>query len=160
MKRIYLIRHSYAVGDRMLSDRERPLTDDGKRAALSMSRELLNGSHIPDCIISSPAQRALETAIIFAGTFNISAKNITTHESLYDNLRLNSFLHIIDEVNEKYQSVFVFGHNPIITEISTILSPEFNDAIPPCGVAGIEFKVEKWSDINVNEGRLLLFEKP
>ncbi len=161
MKNIFLIRHSYAANGGMhQSDRERPLTEEGRRTACKMAINLQNGSHIPDHIISSPAQRAIETATIFARELNYPIENITANETIYERLGFNNFLLLLGELDGAHETLFVFGHNPTITQIAGVLSSEFQYLMPPCGIAGIKFDVNNWQNINKDGGKLLLFEKP
>ena len=62
MKTLLILRHGKAAPEEAGTDRDRPLTGDGKRAADAVGRELRDDGLVPDCILSSSATRARDTA--------------------------------------------------------------------------------------------------
>ena len=81
MKTLYLIRHAKSdrsIGE--LSDIDRPLNQRGYNDAHKMSLILKDKKIIPDLIISSPAIRALSTALIFCRNLNIDPKTIEINQ--------------------------------------------------------------------------------
>ena len=64
MKTLYLMRHSKALNSsKDSSDFNRPLHPQGEIDAQTMGSRLLVKNPIPEIIISSPAKRALNTAL-------------------------------------------------------------------------------------------------
>src|SRR6184192_1474294 len=63
MKTLFLIRHAKSSwDDTALPDKDRPLSDRGRRDAPKMGKRLAKRDVKPDLILSSPARRALTTA--------------------------------------------------------------------------------------------------
>ena len=110
MKTLYLIRH--AKSDRSLaeiSDIDRPLNERGYADAHKMSLIFKNKNIIPDIIISSPAIRALSTALIFCRTLKLDPKTIEINQQLYDT-SVKEYLRCITQTDNKFKTVF-WQHN-------------------------------------------------
>jgi len=92
MKRLILVRHATAV-DRGPegSDFHRGLKKRGKREAQVMAERMAPVLGTPDQIFSSPADRALQTARIFADRLGVPAERVVLREELYgDSCPMNS----------------------------------------------------------------------
>src|SRR5215472_10432095 len=62
LKQLLLMRHAAAAGKSAGgTDRDRPLTPDGRRAAETLGRRLKSDGISPDLVLCSPARRARET---------------------------------------------------------------------------------------------------
>jgi phosphohistidine phosphatase len=81
-KTFVLVRHAKSSwSDPTLSDFERPLNNRGLRDAPKMARFLKIS---PDLLISSPAQRARQTAQIFAEAKLYSQEDILYQDAIYE----------------------------------------------------------------------------
>jgi phosphohistidine phosphatase len=144
MKTLYLIRH--AKSDRSiaeLSDIDRPLNARGYTDAHKMSLIFKNKNIIPDIIISSPAIRALSTALIFCRNLNLDPKTIEINQQLYDT-SIKEYLRCITQTDNKFKTVFLFGHNPTITNMANELTNACSEEIPTCGIVGIISDEKEW----------------
>ena len=144
MKKIILIRH--AKSDRSVSglqDIDRPLNERGYADAHK------TGAHLRDKVsgkilfISSPAVRALTTALIFAREINYPQENILIHPSLYE-AEISDYMHLINSIDKKHDTVFIFGHNPTISQVAGQLSNTNVGDLPTCSVAVINFQTDQW----------------
>lgn len=161
MKKLIFIRHGRAEDPApQISDFERSLTLKGKIISRKMALRLKEKDDPPGIIVTSPAFRALETALIFADEFNIKLENIIIYRNLYYKMNFLLFPEILSIINEDIQSIAFFGHNPSFTEIADKLCKNGCDFIPKCGIAGVSFNVIKWSQIKHNSGNLEYFLKP
>jgi phosphohistidine phosphatase len=161
MKKIIFIRHGKAEDESSgISDFERSLTLKGKVTSGLMARKLVEKEKSPGIIITSPAFRALETALIFAGEYGISADNIIMNSNIYYKMSLQNLLAILSGINEDEQIVTLFGHNPSFTQIANSLSNEGCDLVPKSGIVCISFNILTWSDISRNNGKMEYFLKP
>ena len=87
MKRLILVRHATAVDKGPEgSDFHRRLKKRGKREAMLMADRVASMVEVPDQMFSSPADRALETAQLFAERLGIPAGNVALREELYGGL--------------------------------------------------------------------------
>lgn len=161
MKKIIFVRHAKAEDQPPdVTDFERSLTLKGKIVSKLMAKKLKEKEKNIGTIISSPAFRALETALIFAGEYGIKADNIVLQSSLYSDLDDKSFIAILKNIDESTDTVTLFGHNPTFTNLSGYFSTEASDVIPKCGIVSLSFNIQTWSDIKRNSGKPDLILKP
>jgi phosphohistidine phosphatase len=147
MKKLFLIRHAKSSWDDAgLRDFERPLAQRGKRDAPFMANILLNMSVQPDKLVSSPAQRAQDTAVHFAKILHVDPWNIQLIESIYE--ALPDTLHeVVTSLDNQWQTVLLFGHNPGFTLYANRFSEGSRfDNVPTCGIVCIESDTENWID--------------
>lgn len=159
MKTIYLVRHAKSewANDNLI-DFDRPLNARGYRDANEMSLFLKEKNILPDSIITSPAIRAISTALIFSRNFNFNASEIVIKPSLY-NSTAKHYLHVISQVDDHYKSIMLFGHNPSITDLANILTSRLTENIPTCGVIGISNGIKHWNEIAEGELTFCHFPK-
>lgn len=162
MKTLFLIRHAKSDwGDDDLSDIDRPLNKRGYRDAHTMSALLKEKKMIPDLIITSPAIRAVSTALIFCRNFNLSVQDIVINPNLYGS-GLKHYINCIAQIDNRYNNIMLFGHNPTITELANSLSSAFSQTVPTCGVIAIhESKnFDDWKSFNGKNGELFFYDFP
>lgn len=154
MKTIYLIRHaksSWNFPD--LRDIERPLNNRGRRDAPFMAALLSAKGVRPDKIISSPAVRAMTTALYFAKEFNVE-KNLMKMEADIYEAYPSTIMRLIQELDEEWSTVFLFGHNPTFTDVINWFSTRPIVNLPTCGIGKINANVDKWEDFSPDTGKL------
>jgi phosphohistidine phosphatase len=158
MKKLIFIRHGRAEEQAPdISDFERSLTLKGKAISRLMARRLREKENSKGVIITSPAFRALETAIIFAEEFGIEPGKIIINSTLYYKMNFHCLPDILSLVNEDTDSVMLFGHNPSFTEIADNLCKDGCDFMPKCSVIGISFNI---MTVRRNTGKQEYFLKP
>lgn len=161
MKRLIFVRHGKAEDEsHEISDFERSLTLKGKVVSRLMARELLEKEKSPGIIMTSPAFRALETALIFAEEFGIRYEDIILNNNIYNKMSFQILPAILSSINEEAVTLTLFGHNPSFTQIANILSREGCDFIPKSGIVCITFNITTWSEIGRNNGKMEYFLKP
>ena len=162
MKTLYVIRHAKSSwDDTALPDFDRKLNERGKRDAPRMGKRLKEKEIYPDLVISSPAKRAISTAKRVTGALGYPKKNIKTDHQLY-HANEDKILTVINSINDKHDTVFLFGHNPGLTDfVNTIMEIEVNiDNVPTCGIVAIKFRADSWKDISWASGKLIFFDYP
>jgi len=161
MKKLIFVRHGRAEEPGpMFSDSERSLTTKGKVISRQMAISLKEREHDPGTFISSPAFRALETALIFADEFAISPDNIILKNNLYFKVNLGSFALMLEEIGDKTDKIILFGHNPAFTEIPDRLSYTGCDFMPKSGIVCLSFKSDSWKGVMHEKGKKEYFIKP
>jgi phosphohistidine phosphatase len=144
MKTLFLVRHAKSSkDDPTLPDKKRPLNDRGRRDAPRMGVRLAKRDVEPDLILSSPAERALTTAQLFAEELDYKAKNIVVDDRLYASTA-DDLLEVIHELDDAHKLVMVFGHNPEMSDLAHRLSDKIGD-MPTCAVAEFEFDSKSWT---------------
>ena len=159
MKKLYLIRHAKSSWlEEGVGDFDRPLNGSGIRDAHNTSQWLLQQGFSPDLVISSPATRALHTALIFAKNLHYPYGNIKIKKAIYE-AEVEDLFSTVHKIKDKHNTVLLFGHNPTITAFVNHCIDHIIDNVPTTGVACLKFDVEHWADIKT-EAELLFFDFP
>ncbi len=159
MKQLYLVRHAKSSWkDEGISDMDRPLKGRGIRDAYSTARWLAQQGYQPDLIISSPATRALHSALIFAKGLHYAYSDIQIEGEVYE-AGTDDMWHIVKTINDKFTNVFLFGHNPTITNFVNLCIDHKIDNVPTTGVACLKFDTESWKEIDT-KAELVFFDYP
>jgi Phosphohistidine phosphatase SixA len=163
MKKLYIVRHAKSSWDHpALSDFDRPLNDRGNKDAPRMGKRLKEKRIFPDVMLTSPAVRAFETCKIISTTLNFPIGKIQTDRKLYhaDEDQILSVIRNLKDLKDDEEVVFLFGHNPGLTEFANLLVNESIDNIPTSGVVGAELKIKFWKDASFGCGEMLFFDFP
>lgn len=146
-KRLYVVRHGKSSWDYPgIQDIDRPLIERGISSSYKMSRSFFGKYPAPDLIVTSPAIRALHTALIFARSLEMTTNLIEIDPSFYmasDAELLESIYAFDDSLN----SIMVFGHNPCLTDFSNRFLKDKIDNIPTSGMITLVFQTKSWKDI-------------
>lgn len=163
MKKLIFVRHAKAEPEEDIpgmSDFERSLTPQGKRVAKQMAQIFLKRETSPGLILTSPAFRALETAIIFAGETGSGYDKIVMSSDLYFGTNLDKLMKILEGISDEINTITLFGHNPAFTDMPDKLASNGCGPVPKTGVVCISFKTDKWSEVSRRSGNLEYFLKP
>jgi phosphohistidine phosphatase len=161
MKRLFLVRHAKTEVIRYdITDFQRNLKERGINDSNLIAKKLLLTDARPDLMISSTANRAIQTARLFADILEYKQESIVQLDELYDGFTTHEFLGMLDQHGNNNDSVMIFGHNPSIEYLAFNLSVEFYEYVPTCTVIGIEFDVSDWKDIEARSGKICLYEFP
>lgn len=160
-RKLIFIRHSKAEDNTAeIPDFERSLTVRGKVNSRLMAEILKSKGEKPGRIISSPAFRALETALIFCREYGISEREIKLAPELYLDLSEEEFLPFIRKQENKDHTITLFGHNPLITGMAAYFAADEPASLPKTGIYCLAFDAEKWSDVEPESGRTLYYLTP
>lgn len=145
MKTLILIRHAKSDwGYEFLQDIDRPLNERGYRDAYQLSKWYKEHYPYPQVIISSPATRAISTALIFARALSYNEENIIIKKNIYYT-SVDAFLSTIHTLSDSVDIAMFFGHNPVITDLcNSIANDFFIDNIPTCGIMKLDFNINTW----------------
>lgn len=158
MKKLFIIRHAKSDWSNLsLDDYDRPLNSRGKKNAPFMGTFLAKKDIVPDLIISSPAYRARKTAKIIASKVGYK-EEIEYNEYIYE-ASLSTLLEIVNFIEDEYDDVFIFGHNPGLNMLAFYLV-DFNENLPTCGILEIEFDCESWREVTKKNAKLISFDYP
>ena len=148
MKSLHIVRHAKSLwNDKGVADIDRPLKPKGVRSAYDVARKLKLDHLTPDRIITSPADRALHTAIIFARIFEYPLESIEIRNLLYES-SAEKIIHFIGKTDDKYNSLMIFGHNPEFTDLANFYTGNNHISLPTSGVVSLKFNVNAWKDLH------------
>lgn len=158
-RRLLICRHAKSSWQPGLSDFERPLNKRGNRDAPEMGRRLAQRGIRPDLIMTSPAARALATAVHYASHVGYPVDRLE-HNSLQYAATVEVLIDLLQDVEPQVQTLFLVGHNPESTILANILGGLAIDSLPTSGIVALEFSLAGWGDLTAGKGDLLFFEYP
>ena len=124
-----------------------------------MGKLIMDRGENPELLISSPANRAFSTAKEFAKEMGCAETNIIVNRAIYG-AGAQQLLNLVQDVDDLYNSIMLFGHNPTFTSFCNMLSGENILNIVTCGVVRIDFEFSSWKNIDFNSGRMIYYEYP
>jgi phosphohistidine phosphatase len=152
MKTLYLIRHAKSDWYKGVQDFERPLNKRGIQDAPQMGKHLKSENIVPDLIISSDANRAISTARLIAHEIDYDLTKIVENHNLY-HASPKAMVKEIWTTSNEVDTLFVFGHNPGISELVEYLTEDWVD-MKTCCVAKITFDLNQWEALVRGTGTL------
>jgi len=160
MKTLYLLRHaksSWAIPGQ--KDYDRPLNDRGHHDAPEMGRRMHARAVPIDKVVSSPANRAISTAIAVCKELNIDPDTISQDRQIYlaGSPKLQQIVSFLDE---SAQCAIIVAHNPALTDLANDLANAGIDNIPTAGLVGIELPVEYWAEVLPGIGKVISYDFP
>ena len=159
-KQLILVRHGKSDwADTGMQDFDRPLNHRGHKNAPEMAERLHRKNMVPELVVSSPAKRALTTALHFSDTWTIPGKNIQQEPTIYE-ANITALLKVVNQLKNNYSRVALFGHNPGLTDFVNYLADAHIYNMPTAGIAVIDFPFDDWSLISQHTGSLWLFDYP
>ncbi len=161
MKYIIFLRHGKAekyAFDKV--DFVRNLSSRGINNCELISDVLKKSGIIPNVIITSPANRTLQTAQIFAENLGFNPAKIIARQNLYDYVGIGDIQNLLEEQNDQHSTLMIVGHNPWITNTASGFSKEFYREMPTTGMVVLAFDVHHWKEVEPKSGKLEIFEYP
>ena len=158
MKTLYIVRHAKSSWEyEGIKDIDRPLKQRGINDAYLISSVLNKKIATPDVFISSCANRALHTAMIFSYSFNYPLSNLKLSKSLY-NFSDGYLIKTVKALDDSFDSAIIFSHDHGISDFVNKFGSIQVDHVPTCGVIGIKFETSHWK--NIKNGKTIITEFP
>lgn len=158
MKRLLIMRPANSNWDYPDgTDFERPLNSFGLRVAPLMGSVIFENNLQPQLIVSSPAKRARQTAILVKEVAEVKTK-ITYSEQIYEASPF-TLLNVISTTEDKYESLLLVGHNPGVGGLIFLLTGE-TPAMSTASMARLNLNIEKWNEIKSRGGYLEQLMRP
>ena len=160
MKELILVRHAKSSWrDPSLDDHSRPLNKRGKRDAPEMGERLARRGCDPDLLMSSSADRALETAKAVAEKLGYPRERIRVEKRIY-HARVDELLAAIRGVDASVKTLMMFGHNPGFTDLANLLGPRDLFNMPTCAVLHLRFDSDTWATVGDVPGDEVRYDYP
>lgn len=145
MKTLLLVRHAKSThDDPRLSDHDRPLNERGQREAPLVGEYLRDRDLVPDCVLSSTAQRAKETARRLTEACGFAGE-LDLRRELYLAVPDN-FVRVLRSLTDAPRCVAVVAHNPGLEQFVAQLTGE-HPTMPTSAVAEIQLDLDDWSTL-------------
>lgn len=140
------MRHARSSKDLFgITDIERPLLLEGIEKTRQTTEHLKKINIIIRNIVSSPAKRAYETALVVAQGFGIKKDEILTYDELYKP-DIPAFEDCLFSLPDDWDHVLLVSHNPGITEFADSLY-QIGDAMPTGSILSLSFDMDKWINL-------------
>ncbi|MCF8257285.1 MAG: histidine phosphatase family protein [Flavobacteriales bacterium] len=160
MKQLTIVRHAKSSWDLTeVEDFYRPLSPKGVKNAFAMGDALRDRGIFPDLILTSPAVRAINTAIIIAKKLDFPQQRIESNDRIYQ-AGTEQLFQVLGNMPESIGHLMLFGHNPSLTNLINRLLPDTLDNLPTCGAYSIGLS-GPWAEIRNTQGQVIfsLFPK-
>ncbi|MEI2271054.1 histidine phosphatase family protein [Sphingobacterium sp. ML3W] len=122
-KKLFIIRHAKAETIPGINDFDRSLTSEGIQHAKQVAAKLASTLTLNDksMVISSPANRALQTTRIFLDILGEPSFDIQIEDSIYE-CTYKHLLSVINSIPDHIDYVLLIGHNPTLTDLVEFLT--------------------------------------
>lgn len=148
VKILVIIRHGKSTWDyEGVSDYDRPLKESGIFNTITISQKIKGMGITPDLIISSPANRALHTALIVAREMHYPMDKVVISNVLYGESD-DDVLKSVKNTDNQVNCLFIFGHNPVFTDLPNKFLKNPIENLPTSGAIILNFEVPTWKDIS------------
>lgn len=144
MKNLHIVRHSKSSWELNVSDLDRPLLEKGIVNSYVVAERLKRRFPKPELILSSPASRAIHTALIFSRCLGVAESNIQINNIIYI-ADCNELFALISDTPDYVDNLMLFGHNNTLTDFSNMFLNDPIDNLPTTGVASITFDTNNWN---------------
>lgn len=159
-KQLFLVRHALAESQGAgIKDFDRELLTSGFSEASRIGKKLSDKGIVVDKVVSSNAKRATMTAELICSQINFPLSKVIFDQEIYE-ASVRSLLSLVNNTEEKVQSLMIVGHNPVMSYFSEYLVSEPIGALPTAGVVGIELQVNSWKEVTTSIGKIKFLEFP
>ncbi len=153
MRRVHILRHAKteSLGFGATKDFERKLLPRGKQDAQIVAENWIQENECPQIILSSTANRAKETALIFASAVQFPLEKIQWKKELYmaDFVQLDK---ILNTLPDDIFSVLIIAHNMGLTDYANMKIADFRlDVLPTAACIGFELDLKSWQENNLDK---------
>lgn len=147
IKTLVIVRHAKSSWDYdAVDDIDRPLKESGIKNAYLIAETLKKKKIEFDAIYSSPANRALHTAIVFSRVLKMETDKIEIREQLYSESD-SGIIQFIKTVPENYSNIILVGHNPTFTDLANRFLKQRISNLPTAGAVCLELESDSWTHI-------------
>lgn len=155
-KTLLILRHAKSSWkDDKLKDVDRPLKRRGEEDAVVIGKVLTMAELIPQLILSSPAQRAKQTAEIVMSEAKYEGE-LKLVDSFYMGEPEN-YIKELKDLPDEIERVMVVGHNPGLEALMQMLDGKV-DSLPTGSLAYLVLDIKHWSDLTkATIGELISF---
>jgi len=163
-RELLILRHAKArkisFNDNGEEDEARALKDKGKRHAQRMGAWLARHDLRPDCVLSSPANRAHTTAEKCYKSVGWPADLIEKDARIYE-ATLDDLFSVLREIPKSARRVMMVGHNPALEELVLTLCRNLEPDNDKGGYLRTALRIEsEWKDLRANCAELIQIVEP
>ena len=164
-RELLILRHAKSDwGAGASSDFDRPLAKRGNKDAPRVGQWLYREGLVPDLVISSPAQRARQTAEKVCKTMDYKKKKIQWNDQVYA-ADVSDLLHLLKRCPPDARTLLLVGHNPGLEELVMYLvgddldTPLDGKLLPTAALARLEIPGD-WNALARGCAQLVAITRP
>ena len=146
MKTLYIVRHAKSSWEY-----------SGIKDAHLISKFLSKEIDRPDVFVSSSANRALHTAVIFCENLQYPLSNLKIKKQLYS-FSDGYLVKTVNALDDGFNSAIIFSHDHGINSFVNKFGSIPISHVSTCGVIGIKFEEKHWK--NIKKGKTFITEFP
>jgi len=147
-KLLVVLRHAKSSWEETdKTDFDRALKGKGIEDIQLLASKLKKKLGTIDVIYSSPANRAIHTAIRFAQIVGFPLSGIRIEEGLYE-AHEKYVEEFVKSLPDDLQCVMIVGHNPTSTDFVNVFLSERIENLPTAGLVMLRFSMSSWSEIS------------
>lgn len=160
MKNLVIVRHGEGqIRNAFMEDIRRPLTRRGHHNVAVAAAEFTSLGLQVDAVVSSPAQRALETADIWLHQMHLPKDRLRVDEEIYEAER-SDIIGVVRGLDNAHDTVVLVGHNPGLTGLLRHLTGSNAEIMSRSSFAIIKMNVDCWSRISLKDSELTCYYQP
>lgn len=152
------MRHGKSSWELKVSDEDRALLQRGITDAKLVGEELSSKGLEIDFTFSSPANRALHTAMICLRQLRFPLDRFKVIPELYD-FSGNHVIDFVRSLSNDLNTVLIFGHNHAFTHIANSLGSQYIENVPTSGFVHLKFQDKTWAAIEKGTTVQTIFPK-
>ncbi len=158
-KTLLILRHAKSSWkNEKLKDFDRPLKRRGEEAASLMGKVLEMAELVPQVILTSPAERAKQTAELVAAESKFKG-GLTFVDSFYMGEPEN-YIKELQGLPDELERVMVVGHNPGLEALLQMLDGKVS-SLTTGSLAYVVLDIKHWADLTkATTGELISFWEP
>ena len=154
-KVLILVRHAKTKpAENGQKDFDRQLMAEGVKDASLIGRHFFKNSLEVNRMVSSPAERAANTAQLLAEQMRYDLSSIDYDESIYE-ASVRNLLNVVNNFAPEWQTAMLIGHNPAVSYIAEYLSGDNVNDMVSAGVVILEFDDLEWNEITQGSGTIV-----
>ena len=164
-RELLIFRHGKSDwGNAAIDDFDRPLARRARKAVKRMASWLREENLLPQRILSSPAERARQTALRLCRHAHIPESRVVWEESIYA-AELGALLDVLANAPGRHGRMMIVGHNPGLQELvyylagKPIEAPAGRPALPTAAIARMTMPYE-WKRLKSGSARLISVKRP
>jgi phosphohistidine phosphatase len=165
-RQLLILRHAKSAWDTDApTDFERPLAKRGNKDAPLIGQWIRDGALTPDLVVSSPAERARQTALKVCEATGIDKRDIQFDRRIYD-ASLDDLLRVLADCPADAATVMIVGHNPGLELLLEYLcgsdgtpTPADGKLLPTATIARVALP-DAWDQLAMGAGKLVSITRP
>ena len=122
-------------------------------AAARVGRNLHSRGIKPDCLLSSTANRARDTAKIMAEQLSIDPEHITLDDHLFEG-GPRAYMAAVNALSDDCKIAMIVGHNPDVSYFSEYLTHQSVGSMSKGAIIAITFDDLSWAEVSGRTGTL------